>query len=231
MNESYNKNYYNLNKQDKDRLGLVFYANVIKKNFNIYNHLDLGCGVGFLLKKLEKNKKNSCIYGLEVNDYAFKKSKENTIKSIIIKDVNEIDKKLTSVSLLHVIEHIDDDRLSVLFNQIINKLDKGAKILITTPAKNGLAHKLKKKNWIAYTDKTHKNIKTPVEWKIFFKNNKLKILKEGSDGLWDFPYKSYFYSIRFIKIYFIMILQIFIGRLFLNPIKGETYICILGLDD
>ena len=75
MNKSYNKDYYNLNKQNKDRLGLFFYSNLLKNNLDISKHLDLGCGVGFLLKKLEKIKKNLIIYGLEINDYAIEEAK------------------------------------------------------------------------------------------------------------------------------------------------------------
>ena len=231
MNKSYNKDYYNLNKQNKDRFGLFFYSNLLKNNLDISKHLDLGCGVGFLLKKLEKIKKNLIIYGLEINDYAIEEAKKNTNKSIIVKDINKIEEKLTSVSLLHIVEHIDDQNLSILFSKIITKLEQNGKILIATPCKNGLAHKIKKDNWIAYNDKTHINLKTELEWKDFFKKNKLKILKEGNDGLWDFPYNSYIYSIKFIKIYFIMIVQILFGKLYLKSKSGETYICILEIDD
>ena len=231
MNNFYNKDYYNSNRQDRDRIGLIFYANLLKNNFNISTHLDFGCGVGFLLKRLEKNKKNKVIYGLEINDYAIKKAQENTKKTKLIKNINEIDQKLTSVSLLHIIEHIDDNELSMLFNQITNKLDKGGKILISTPSKNGLAHKIKNNNWIGFKDKTHINLKTNIQWKNFFQKNNLKILKEGNDGLWDMPYNSYLYFIKFIKIYFLMLFQIIFGKLFLKPVYGETYICVLGKDD
>jgi len=231
MNKSYNKDYYISNKQNRDRLGLLFYLNLLKNNFNISKHLDLGCGVGFLLKKIENTKKNEVVYGLEINDYAIKEAKKNTNKSIVRNNINEIDEKFTSISLLHIVEHIDDYSLSLLFKKIVSRLEKKGRILIATPCKNGLAHKLKKKNWIAYNDATHINLKTDFEWKEFFKRNKFKIIKEGNDGLWDFPYNSYIYSIKFIKIYFIMVIQILFGKLYLKSKNGETYICILEIDD
>ena len=43
---SFNKNYYKKNKQDNNRIGLLFYSNVIQHYYKPSNILDYGCGTG-----------------------------------------------------------------------------------------------------------------------------------------------------------------------------------------
>ena len=51
---SFNEEYYNNNKQEKDRIGLFFYSNIVKNYFKPKVVLDYGCGTGFFLKRLSK---------------------------------------------------------------------------------------------------------------------------------------------------------------------------------
>tara|TARA_B100001093_G_C26732043_1_gene972690 strand:+ start:314 stop:1009 length:696 start_codon:yes stop_codon:yes gene_type:complete len=226
MEEKYNKKYYKFNKQDQDRLGNLFYSNVIKNNFKFKNYLDFGCGVGFLLKRLEKKNKINT-YGYEINDFAINKCLQNTKNSKIYKNLDNIREKFDLISMLHIVEHIDSEDLKKLFTKLKNKLNQNGKILISTPAKNGLAHRLKKKEWIGYKDSTHINLKSYAEWKFFFESINLKIINKSNDGLWDFPYKTALLNFKYIKIIFLMVFQIFFGSLFLNHDDGETLILIL----
>ncbi len=231
MKEFFNSSYYEFNKQNKDRIGNIFYYNVIKKNFDFTRYLDYGCGLGFLLKRVEKDNKIKVISGYDINKFAIYKSRKNTSRSVIYDNIEDIKNKYDLISLLHIIEHIDDDNLRKTFSKIKNLLDKDGYLLISTPAKNALAHILKKDLWIGYKDKTHINLKTKNEWIDFFKKEKFNIVKLSNDGLWDFFYGKFTFSFKFIKIFVIMMFQIFTGRLILSYYEGETFIFVLKKND
>jgi len=231
MKESFNSSYYEFNKQNKDRIGNIFYYNVIKNNFDFKSYLDYGCGLGFLLKRVEKDKKIQIISGYDINKFAINQSRKNTSRSIIYENIDDIKNKFDLISILHIIEHIDDDNLKDTFSKIKRLLNKDGYLLVATPAKNALAHILKKNLWIGYKDKTHINLKTKNEWVAFFKKENLNIIKLSNDGLWDNFYGQFTLSLKFIKIFAIMIFQIFTGRLILNYYEGETFIFILKKND
>ena len=75
MKESFNSSYYDFNKQNKDRIGNIFYYNVIKSNFDFKSYLDYGCGLGFLLKRVEKDiyEFNQLFWGKNSLDSIFSK--------------------------------------------------------------------------------------------------------------------------------------------------------------
>ena len=231
MNDKFNQSYYQFNRQNADRIGNLFYSNIIKKNFKFKSYLDFGCGVGFLLKRIEQVKGVKNIFGIETNEFAIKESEKNTKLSKIYKNIDEIHEKLDLVSMLHVVEHIDDDDILILLKKIKSKLTKNARLLISTPAKNCLAHTLKNNNWIGFKDPTHINLKKYDEWIDLFKKMNLIVLNTYSDGLWDFPYGRFINNFRYLKIYFLMFIQIFFGVLLLKYDEGETFIFILKNDD
>ena len=231
MNDLFYKHYYNQNQQDKDRIGLLFYKNILKKNLNVKFVLDFGCGLGFFLMKIEKLKFIKNIYGYEISKYALERSKKNTTRTTVVDDLDQINKNnIDLVTFLHVLEHIEDHQIIEIFKNLRKITSNDVKFLVSTPAKNGLAHKLKKKNWIGFKDKTHINLKSQDEWEFFFNKLQFKVLSANSDGLWNFPYQNML-SFKFIKIIFLMIYQIFTGNLCIKPSEGETLIFILKKND
>ena len=120
----FNKEYYKNNKQDKDRIGLLFYKNLIKYYFKPNTILDYGCGTGFLLKRLSKIKTIQTNYGYEINEYAINAAKKNS-KSTIISDLNFLkDQSLDIIISLHVIEHLSDSQLEEVFKSFKRILKK-----------------------------------------------------------------------------------------------------------
>ena len=87
---SFNKNYYKKNKQDNNRIGLLFYSNVIQHFYKSSNILDYGCGTGHLLNRLSKKKFINKSYGFEISNYARKKAEKNSKKSLIINNLYKI---------------------------------------------------------------------------------------------------------------------------------------------
>ena len=225
---SFNKNYYKKNKQDNNRIGLLFYSNVIQHYYKSSNILDYGCGTGHLLNRLSKKKFINKSYGFEISNYARKKAEKNSKKSLIIDKFDKIkDKSINLITALHIIEHIDDLELSKTIESFKRILSSDGYILIATPAKNGIGHRIKKEKWIGYLDETHINIKSFNEWISFFNKNNLKLIKASSDGLWDFPYKLKNNKLLILKIIMIMIFQIVTGKLYLSYDEGETFIFLL----
>ena len=228
---SFNEEYYNNNKQEKDRIDLFFYSNIVKNYFKPKVVLDYGCGTGFFLKRLSKINNIQNTFGFELSDYARNEAIKNSPLSKIINNLNQIDSDSVDLIVsLHVIEHVKDDDLTNIFSSFKRILKKNGSILVSTPAKNGLANILKKEKWIAYTDITHINLTSYKEWELFFKNQKLCIKKSASDGLWDYPYKTDKNVFLKIKIYILMFFQIFFGKLLLKNKEGETFIFFLVIE-
>ena len=206
----------------------MFYSNVIQHYYKSSNILDYGCGTGHLLNRLSKKKFINKSYGFEISNYARKKAEKNSKKSLIIDKFDKIkDKSINLITALHIIEHIDDLELSKTIESFKRILSSDGYILIATPAKNGIGHRIKKEKWIGYLDETHINIKSFNEWISFFNKNNLKLIKASSDGLWDFPYKLKNNKLLILKIIMIMIFQIVTGKLYLSYDEGETFIFLL----
>ncbi len=148
---TFNKDYYKNNKQDKDRLGLLFYSNIIKNYFIPKNFLDYGCGTGFLLKKISRINSINKTYGFEVNNYARIQAKKNSSKSLIINNLKKIkENSIDVITCLHVIEHVKDNELKKIFLLFKQILKSEGSLMLATPAKNGLGHKIKKKvDWLS----------------------------------------------------------------------------------
>ena len=145
-----------------------------------------------------------------------------------MQDISKIkNNSIDFISALHVLEHISDDELNKVFKKFKKIISTNGILMLATPAKEGLAHQIKKKKWIGFKDKTHVNLKNYKEWIDFFTNNNLKLIKASNDGLWDFPYISFKFFLKFFPILIFMLIQIFFGKLIIKPNDGETFIFIL----
>ena len=228
---NFNEEYYRSNKQDKDRIGLFFYKNLINYYFKPKAILDYGFGTGYLLKRLSRLRTVQSSYGFEINEFAINEAKNNSKNTNVISDLKKINSEsIDTIISLHVIEHLSNKELEQIIKSFRRILNKNGNIVFATPAKDGLAHKIKQKTWIGFSDKTHINLKTFKEWKNFFNSNGLKIIKSSNDGLWDFPYNHNKFTMGRILIFIKMIFQILTGRLLLKYDQGETFIFILQFE-
>ncbi len=109
--------------------------NFIKKKINKYNsHLDIGCGSGTFISLLD----NKFVAGIDISDkqikyakkiYGSKQKKFYSYK----KTIPFKPKTFDSVSLVELIEHLNDNQIDNLMKQIHIVLKKEGKIYITTP--------------------------------------------------------------------------------------------------
>lgn len=88
---------------------LGFNKKMILDNFKEKSVLDIGCGDGFLLKKLLEKNKNIKALGVDISPMAVEKAKENGIDCMLL-DITERlpfeDNSFESVILLDVLEHM-----------------------------------------------------------------------------------------------------------------------------
>lgn len=109
--------------------------NFIKEKIKSENrHLDIGCGGGTFISLL----KNECAFGIDISkkqiEYANKVYGSKNKKFFCYQnDIPFENDHFDSISIIELIEHLSDEEISHLINQIDKVLKKGGKIYITTP--------------------------------------------------------------------------------------------------
>lgn len=130
------KNNEYLWKNNKADNSFSYLSNSIKKILNLYNtkklsHLDIGCGNGYLTKKISNYFERSV--GIDISKSAISQAKKNYNGKIKFyrKKISNINKKFNFITIIEVIEHLysPDDFLKKLSLVADNKTI----ILITTP--------------------------------------------------------------------------------------------------
>lgn len=114
------------------------------RNFNLYhfilkrikegNALDIGSGNGFLVNLLEENGKRAI--GIEPNQELIKIAKKQFPKLTLLcgkmEELNKINDKFSTITLIDVLEHIKDDDLSI---QLIHQfLKNNGRLVVVVPA-------------------------------------------------------------------------------------------------
>ena len=109
--------------------------NFVREKIDNQNyHLDIGCGSGTFLSILD----SKFSAGIDISEkqitYANKKYSTDNKKFLQFDKVIPFqDNSFDSVSMIELIEHLSDDEIANIFQQIYRVLKKGGKIYITTP--------------------------------------------------------------------------------------------------
>ena len=83
-----------------------------------------------------------------------------------------------------------------------------------------------------FGDPTHVNLKAAQEWRAFFERNGFRVLRCGTDGLWDFPYRPEWPRwANYLRYAGGTALQFAAGRLLLPAGAGESVILLLQRQD
>lgn len=224
----YDKNYYKSNSQSGDRPALWMYDRLWRRYLGKGPVLEFGCGVGFFARRLSNHDK---VYALETNQFAFSQIQKIAPDANVITSTSCLkDHSIGSIVALHVFEHIPDDQLELIGIELNRILLPGGRILAVMPNLEGHAHRLKGKEWSAFTDPTHVNLKGAHAWHSLFEVQwKLHVVKSFADGYYDFPYGvSQLRSAPadFLRA-FRTLIQFLLARPLLNQGDGENVVFIL----
>ena len=117
----------------------VIYKRVKSKMENYDSHLDFACGPGIFIGKYTDGNSVGIDIAEPQIDYAINKYGDKG--EFLVKDGNNIDFKENSfdiVTMLDFVEHIEDEEVISMLNEIYKFLKPGGKLIITTPNYNSL---------------------------------------------------------------------------------------------
>lgn len=204
-----------------------FYANLTRKFCRRGKLIDIGCGLGHILARLEGNFET---YGIDVNPWAIERAKTISLKSqffcIPAEEIGRFKENDFEVVIMrHLIEHVKDPALVI--GEASRLLKKGGFIILATPNPEGLAAKITKKRWVGYKDPTHISIKPPKFWLDLLRKNGFSIKLKTTDGFWAAPYLPIIPDfIQKIVFGFPGGVQAIVGFTFLPVSWGESLIVV-----
>ena len=226
--EQYTEQYYNGNGQDGDRPALKLFTRLARRYLPPGRVLDFGCGPGFFLTHLSRHFDAS---GVERSSWASAVARERTGLPIHNSLDTVEEASVDALVSVHVLEHIDDETLAIVLSEWRRVLKPNSRALVVTPDAQGFAHRQKGSGWIAFSDPTHTNLKSNVEWQEVFTSFGFRVIHSFADGLWDFPYV--FRSLGKAEVLLLgwpTLLQFLFARPLLRVGSGESVIFVLERD-
>ena len=183
---AFDEAYYRGNQQDRDRPALWFYERIARRYIRRGTVVDYGCGTGYFLRRLQRSFE---AIGYEPSAYARAQAAGVCPGARLVSDMDQIAlESLSGVVALHVFEHVGQAEIAAVLASLRSRLKRDGTLLAVMPDPGGLAHQLKGKRWIGFTDPTHVNLRSAAEWRLAFDEAGFRVVAAGTDGLWDFPY-------------------------------------------
>ena len=195
FDEEYYKQVYNVD--DFNKLSSHWWSNYFYSKL-VYrycankggNMLELGCGSGGILRRLEKYFNT---FGIEVSDYALSKARQQCKNTkFFLFDIEEgltrkfADNYFDVILARYLFEHLKNPEKVIKDCSII--LKKGGILIFSVPNTSFLLKRFKGQEWQGIRDKTHISVNAPQDWIRDIEASGLKIMKIFSDGCWDIPY-------------------------------------------
>jgi SAM-dependent methyltransferase len=225
----YDRTYYATNGQDADRPALRWYVRLVGRYLRPAHVLDVGCGTGHLLARMDRRWTAD---GLELSAYSAAVARTVSPGSTVWTSGEELPAdRYDAFTAVHVFEHIPDDPLGALLADLRRTVRPGGTGLVVVPDPAGRASALHGERWNALTDPTHVNLKSHAEWLEFFARHGVEVLRQGSDGLWNFPYSRLPRVVDALRHGLPMAAQFLSGRLFLPPGSGESSLFVVRFAD
>lgn len=223
--DHFDEDYYRANGQLGDRPALRYYTRLVRRYVGAGPYLDYGCGTGHLVRHLSGIGTAS---GFEISEYSASQARENAPGTVIYTDDAAIpDASLGGITCVHVLEHLTDDIVESVLATWQRVLRPDGRVLAVMPDPAGRARALAGERWNGFSDPTHINLKPHAEWRSVLAGHGFRVVREGSDGMWNVPYgrlpKLVDAGLRAGPA----LVQFLSGRLFLTPGSGESSIFVL----
>ncbi len=172
---------------------------LILKNINNMNKvsiIDIGCGDGKFLEKLNPKKFEK--FGLEINLQAVENCKKKNI-SMFDKPLTSLDfknKKFDAITLWHSFEHMENPLET--FHKIKKVLSKNGVLILQTPNTKSLGFRFGKENWFHLDSPRHLFIYTEKAIDKLCQKTGFTLVKSISE-FYDYPL-DLFWSIRYSPV-------------------------------
>jgi len=223
----YDEDYYRNNGQLGDRPALRYYISLLRRYVTAHGpYLDFGCGTGHLVRRMAALGRAS---GFETSEYSAGQARRTAPGAAVYTSMSDIPSaSFSGLAAIHVLEHLDDGLAAGALRTWHRVLAPGGRVLVVMPDPTGHARRLMGERWMGYSDPTHINLKPHAEWRAFLHEHGLFTLREGSDGLWNPPYRRLPKLVDAAVHSGPALTQFISGRLFLPPGSGESSIFVLG---
>lgn len=227
--DHYDEDYYRFNGQIGDRPALGWYVRLVRRYVGPGPYLDFGCGTGHLVRRLSAA---GLAAGFEVSEFSAERARTTAPGCAVYTDQAAIPPAgFGGLTAIHVLEHLDDDQVATALATWRRVLGPGGRALVVVPDPAGRAHALAGPAWAGFSDPTHINLKPHAEWASVLAEHGFDVLRQGSDGLWNVPYR------RLPKLVDAglhagpSLVQFLSGRLFLRPGSGESGVFVVQRRD
>jgi len=199
--------------------------------------LECGCGLGFLLKRLQL--RYTCV-GVDISYYALEIAQKNTGNGKLVQ-ASAVALPFASTTFrlvvaFDLIEHLAAPE--VFLQEARRVLRDGGGLIIATPNPRSFGARLKKRNtpsgtnadrqvsmWFGWTDLTHINVRTPLEWREALMQQGFSIARDGSTGLHDIPYFWWMPLLLQKAIFTVSYVTLTRAFGFFPWLLGENYVC------
>lgn len=168
-----------------------YYATLVKRRRHSGRLLEIGCGLGHLLARLENRFET---FGIDISEYAVAQARRVARRSTVeVLPAEGIDRfgpdAFDVIVALHLMEHLHDPAL--VLRKCAQVSRRGGLLLMTTPNLRAPFIRLKGEEWQGYKDKTHINMKEPHVWRQLLEASGFRVEKVFGDGLWNVPYVTF----------------------------------------
>jgi SAM-dependent methyltransferase len=155
--------------------------------------LEIGCGQGFVLARLQDHHE---VVGVDVSEHAIGECRRNAPRATsIVADVERDglaelgDASFDLVLARYVFEHLRDPLAAL--ERVAQLLRPGGALFFAVPNTESLGARWKGADWYALRDPTHCSLLAPDRWLALVREAGLEVQREFGDGTWDLPYLSW----------------------------------------
>jgi SAM-dependent methyltransferase len=223
--DHYGEDYYRANGQLGDRPALGWYTRLVRRYGCGGPYLDFGCGTGHLVRRLSALGPAA---GFEVSSFSADRARATALGCTVYTSMEGLPEAgFGGITAIHVLEHLTDEVAVEVLACWRRVLRPGGRALVVMPDPAGRGRVLSGADWMGFEEPTHINLKTHEQWREFLLAHGLRVLREGSDGLWNVPYGR-LPKLLDAAVHSIPSLAQFVtGRLMLRPGSGESSVFVV----
>ncbi len=204
-----------------------FYANLVLQERRGGRLLEVGCGLGHLLRRFQDRFE---AYGVDLSPYSVDQSAKTAprarVRQLAAEDIDEFEPDFFDALVsIHVIEHLAEPEDFVRKTRRI--LRPGGLFFMVTPNLGAPLRGWKGQEWQGLRDETHISLKYPDEWLTMLRRNGFSIKKAFGDGMWDIPYVKHLpNAVQWPVFALPAAIQVLLSKPFIPVRLSESLVCV-----